>query len=120
MDAFISFVLEPCAKLTRQLNGHRYILLLIVNVMFNIDQESKKNRTAIFWNVWILLAMPATWLAWSLISFIVCIISLVWRVGTREDGLKYISRDQALIPRIIASSIFALGFIYFILIISTL
>jgi len=80
-----------------------------------------KSRTSIFWNVWILLAMPAIWLAWSLISFIVCMISFVWRAGTPQDGIdRRLSRDQALIPRIFASCVFAIGFIYFILIVSTL
>ena len=31
-------------------------------------QEAQTSRTGIFWNVWVLLAMPATWLAWQ-VSF---------------------------------------------------
>ena len=86
-----------------------------------VVQESKTSRTSIFWNVWILLAMPAIWLAWSLISFIVCMISFVWRAGTPQDGIdRRLTRDQALVPRIVASCVFAIGFIYFILIVSTL
>jgi len=27
-------------------------------------QEAQKLRTRIFWNIWVLLAMPATWLTW--------------------------------------------------------
>jgi hypothetical protein len=30
----------------------------------NLPQEAKKSRTLIFWNVWVLLAMPAVWLSW--------------------------------------------------------
>ena len=31
-------------------------------------QELQKSRTGIFWNFWVLLAMPAAWLAWQ-VSF---------------------------------------------------
>ena len=85
-----------------------------------VVQESKTRRTSIFWNVWTLLAMPAIWLAWSLISFIVCMISFVWRTGTPQDMDKRLSRDQALIPRIVVSCVFAFGLVYFILIVFTL
>ena len=29
-----------------------------------ILQEAKKSKTVIWWNVWVLLAMPAIWLTW--------------------------------------------------------
>jgi len=30
----------------------------------SIFQEAQRTKTAILWNVWVLLAMPAVWLAW--------------------------------------------------------
>lgn len=27
-------------------------------------EEGQQSKTSIFWNVWVLLAMPTTWLAW--------------------------------------------------------
>ncbi len=33
-----------------------YILMLL--------QEAQKSKTVIWWNVWVLLAMPAIWLTW--------------------------------------------------------
>ncbi|KAF8972432.1 hypothetical protein BDZ97DRAFT_832381 [Flammula alnicola] len=32
--------------------------------------EAKKTKTVIWWNVWVLLAMPAIWLTWSIILYI--------------------------------------------------
>ena len=33
--------------------------------MFIFVQEAQKMKTSIWWNVWVLLAMPAVWMAWS-------------------------------------------------------
>jgi hypothetical protein len=30
----------------------------------SVRQESEKSSTSIFWNVWVMLAMPAVWLGW--------------------------------------------------------
>ena len=35
----------------------------------NFFQESQTSRTGIFWNVCVLLVMPATWLAWQVFFF---------------------------------------------------
>ena len=35
----------------------------ILHISF-FPQEAQKTTTSIFWNVWVFLAMPATWLAW--------------------------------------------------------
>ncbi|KAF8147983.1 hypothetical protein B0H34DRAFT_679922 [Crassisporium funariophilum] len=84
-------------------------------------QEAQKSRTAIWWNVWVLLAMPAVWLAWSLVLYIVCIMAFVWRTGTVDDGPGGpMTRRTALIPRIVISVVLLLGVVYFILIASTL
>jgi len=86
-----------------------------------ILQESQQTQLVIWWNVWVLLAMPATWLAWSMILYIVCIMSFVWRTGTTADTDRGImSPSEARVPRVIVSVVFSLGLIYFGLIASTL
>jgi len=65
--------------------------------------------------------MPATWLAWSMILYIVCIMSFIWRTGTTADTDRgTMSPSEARIPRIIVSVVLSLGLIYFGLIASTL
>ncbi|KIM38484.1 hypothetical protein M413DRAFT_242292 [Hebeloma cylindrosporum] len=84
-------------------------------------QEAKRFRVGIFWNVWVLLAMPATWLAWSMIMYIVCIMSFVWRTGTTADVDRGpMTPEDALAFRIIVTVVLSLGLIYFVLIASTL
>ena len=65
-------------------------------------QEAQKTRTALFWNIWVLLATPAIWLAWSMISFCVSILSFVWRTGSQadQDGFTPLTPEQALGVRI--------------------
>jgi hypothetical protein len=78
-------------------------------------QEAGNDKTLIWWNAWVLLAMPAVWLAWSMILFTVGILSFVWRTGSTADPSE---RDklrprQALGPRIAITCVFALSLIYF-------
>ncbi|KDR85877.1 hypothetical protein GALMADRAFT_235010 [Galerina marginata CBS 339.88] len=90
-------------------------------------QEAQKTRTGIFWNVWVLLAMPATWLAWSMTLFVVTIMAFVWRTSpfpasqssTTNPSMLSIS-VQLLVPRIIISVVLSLGVVYFVLIAATL
>ncbi|KAF8964518.1 hypothetical protein BDZ97DRAFT_1815490 [Flammula alnicola] len=84
-------------------------------------EEAQRSKTSIWWNVWILLAMPATWLAWSMIAFIICIMSFVWRTGTIDDANRGpMTTSQALAPRITITIILCLGVVYFVLITNTL
>ncbi|KAF8886608.1 hypothetical protein CPB84DRAFT_1539785 [Gymnopilus junonius] len=84
-------------------------------------EEAQKSRTGIFWNVWVMLAMPATWLAWSMILYIVTIMSFVWRTTPfSEPSVVEETSAQILIPRIIISLVVALGLVYFFLIAATL
>ncbi|KAL6300097.1 hypothetical protein BKA93DRAFT_829381 [Sparassis latifolia] len=48
-------------------------------------EEAQKSETAVFRNIWILLATPAIWLAWSMISFRISILAFVWRTGSIAD-----------------------------------
>ncbi|KAF6743446.1 hypothetical protein DFP72DRAFT_126596 [Ephemerocybe angulata] len=85
--------------------------------------ESERSSTSIFWNVWVMLAMPAVWLAWSMIFYIITIMSFVWQTGPTisttnpEPPTTYLSSDlEILVPRIIISVVFGLGLVYLALI----
>ncbi|KAJ7132407.1 hypothetical protein C8R44DRAFT_612552, partial [Mycena epipterygia] len=82
--------------------------------------EAQKGSTSIWWNVWVLLAMPAIWLSWSIILFFVTIMSFVWLSGSSQDATDFIvSPRAALGPRIGLTVVFSLGVIYFVLIVRT-
>ncbi|KAJ3539089.1 hypothetical protein NMY22_g4892 [Coprinellus aureogranulatus] len=87
--------------------------------------EAKKSKV-FYWNVWVLLAMPAVYLAWSLLLFVCCIMSFVWRTGIPEpepdpnaEAKKSDPVAMHMILRTIVSFILALGLIYGALIVST-
>ncbi|KAL1728173.1 hypothetical protein EV714DRAFT_215745, partial [Schizophyllum commune] len=82
--------------------------------------EAQKTTTNVFWNVWVMLAMPAVWLLWSvasIISFIVSIMAFVWRAGEPADLIA--SPSQLLASRVIVSVALALGAVYFLLVVRT-
>ncbi|KAF7345430.1 hypothetical protein MVEN_01561000 [Mycena venus] len=82
--------------------------------------EAQKTTPGIWWNVWVLLAMPAVWLAWSIISFLTCIMSFIWLSGSSQDQLDFaVSPRTALGLRIGLTAVFSLGVIYFGLIVRT-
>ncbi|KAF5313564.1 hypothetical protein D9611_010192 [Ephemerocybe angulata] len=83
--------------------------------------ESERSSTSIFWNVWVMLAMPAVWLGWSMTFYIICVMSFVWQTGPTSSPSTvspvYLPSDpQILIPRIIISLFLGLGVFYLILI----
>ncbi|KAF5353994.1 hypothetical protein D9756_006877 [Leucocoprinus leucothites] len=83
--------------------------------------EARKMRTVIWWNVWVMLAMPAIWLSWSIVSYIVCIMSFLWRTGSTLDGsILPLTPELAFWPRLVISLMLALGVVYFVLITMTL
>jgi hypothetical protein len=74
----------------------------------------ESQKTNIVWNVWVMLAMPAFWLVWSIILFIIGIMSFVWR-GTahaRED--MRITEKDALMIRIGTTILLSIGIFYFL------
>ncbi|KAJ7476957.1 hypothetical protein B0H11DRAFT_2194740 [Mycena galericulata] len=85
-------------------------------------EEARKTDTLIWWNVWTLLAMPAVFLAWSVIFFIISITSFVWRTGSvlDPDERQSLGRHAVLGPRIAITVVLLLGLLYFALIIATL
>jgi hypothetical protein len=82
-------------------------------------QEAQKTETAIFWNVWVLLALPGVWLAWSVLAFIVAIMSFVWRTGASGETHAGLSARAELGPRIGVTCQVVLGLVYFVLVIRT-
>ncbi|EGO01437.1 hypothetical protein SERLA73DRAFT_70623 [Serpula lacrymans var. lacrymans S7.3] len=85
-------------------------------------EEARKMNTLIWWNVWVLLAMPAVWLAWSMILFVATILSFVWRTGSTADPAtpNSLPPPGATGPRVAITAVFVVGMIYFALIIKTL
>jgi hypothetical protein len=77
----------------------------------------------------VLLAMPAVWLAWSMLLFLAAILSIVWHFPTPQTNNvndATTSNDarrhtrETLIARIAVTCIFMLGLVYFALILVTL
>ncbi|KAF6743521.1 hypothetical protein DFP72DRAFT_124143 [Ephemerocybe angulata] len=85
-------------------------------------EEARKTKTLIWWNVWVMLAMPAVWISWAMLFFLSSILSFVWRTGSEADPevRPPLSRKAALGPRIAITLVFALGMIYLLMIIRTL
>ncbi|KAF9564916.1 hypothetical protein CPC08DRAFT_630547, partial [Agrocybe pediades] len=82
--------------------------------------EAKKTKTSILWNVWVMLAMPAIWLTWSIILYIACIMSFIWRTSPQDSNPSNpLSSTILLIIRTVISSILGIGFIYGVLILRT-
>ncbi|PCH41740.1 hypothetical protein WOLCODRAFT_132098 [Wolfiporia cocos MD-104 SS10] len=84
-------------------------------------EEAQKTKTAIMWNIWVLLAAPAIWLAWSMIAFCVSILSYVWRTGSVADQNppSPLTDTQAVGVRVALSVVFALGLLQFAMIVHT-
>ncbi|TDL18534.1 hypothetical protein BD410DRAFT_793250 [Rickenella mellea] len=83
------------------------------------SKETRATKTNIFWNVWIMLAMPAVWLAWSIVAFCVAILAFIWTTGSAADNPTPPSRHATLGPRIAMSVFFALGLVYLIFVLHT-
>ncbi|KAJ7581660.1 hypothetical protein C8J56DRAFT_865920 [Mycena floridula] len=74
---------------------------------------AEKQKTAIFWSPAVMIAMPVVWISWSLILFLVCIMTYVWRSQSIDDPLiRTTTAGVALGTRIAISSILLLGIIY--------
>ncbi|KAH9962450.1 hypothetical protein BC827DRAFT_1130505 [Russula dissimulans] len=82
-------------------------------------EEAQRTETAIFWNVWVLLALPGVWLAWSVLAFVVAIMSFVWRTGARDESHAALTQAQEYGPRIGITCQLLLGLVYFAFVIRT-
>ncbi|KAJ6551437.1 hypothetical protein B0H19DRAFT_863405, partial [Mycena capillaripes] len=84
----------------------------------SLAMEAQNVTASIWWNVWVLLAMPAIWLSWSIITFFASIMSFIWLTGSSQDKPNVVlSARAALGPRIGLTFVFAVGLIYFVLIV---
>src|SRR5258708_135369 len=81
-------------------------------------EMAEQTTTSITWNVWIFLSMPAVFLCWSLVSFIIAILTFVWTSGT-DNPPASISPTAATGPRVFITLAFVLGLIYFVAVIRT-
>ncbi|KAH7099328.1 hypothetical protein BKA62DRAFT_314628 [Auriculariales sp. MPI-PUGE-AT-0066] len=114
--------LSLCAALFALIYGCTFILRF--GTMRRMEKaaqwahDAQRTQTDIFWNVWVLLATPAIWLAWSVIFFIVTILAFLWTSGTTNPPHTP-SWDQALGPRVFVTCVFVLGLVYFLLVITT-
>ena len=53
-----------------------------------VSKAAVQTSTPPYWNIWLFLALPAVWLAWSLIFFIIFsagLLSFIWTSGDRRD-----------------------------------
>jgi hypothetical protein len=88
-------------------------------------QDTKTMTSPLIWNIWTFLSLPAAWLAWSGLFFCVTIASFVWTSGDRQtpflnwDGNGGVVVDVlhpistvVLVPRVLISALFLIGFVY--------
>ncbi|KAF9044114.1 hypothetical protein BJ165DRAFT_1389965 [Panaeolus papilionaceus] len=80
----------------------------------NIRDEVRKQHTH-FSSTWVMLAMPAVWLGWSIFWFTICTMSLLWRTGAAEDKYRQPSTGRPiLVPRVLVAVLLALGLIHLV------
>lgn len=84
-------------------------------------QEARKANRRVLWNVWVLLVMPAIWLAWSMVLFVISILSFVWRTGASDDPEQRapLARKDVLGPRIAITGVLVLWVVYLVFILRT-
>ncbi|KAK7007457.1 hypothetical protein R3P38DRAFT_3212617 [Favolaschia claudopus] len=66
--------------------------------------EARRQYATVWWNTWVLLAMPAVW---SIIAFLTCIMSFIWLSGSSQDVV-----DVTLSPRVALGSRIGLTAVY--------
>ncbi|TFK68338.1 hypothetical protein BDN72DRAFT_960327 [Pluteus cervinus] len=117
--AFISMVCALMSLLYGCIYSIRFFDLKKPYKAFPWTEHAKKNQLNPFWNVWVFLGMPAIWLVWSLIAYLVAIMAYVWRVGGDGTAVKA-SPGCILDLRIVVTLVLCLGLVYLCLIIGTL
>ncbi|TFK67679.1 hypothetical protein BDN72DRAFT_879516 [Pluteus cervinus] len=116
--AFVSMVCALMSLLYGCMYSIRFFDLRKSYKALQWAEDARKNQLNPFWNVWVFLALPAIWLVWSLVAYLVCIMAYVWRVG--NEPTIQTSQRRILELRIMVTCVLFLGLIYLCLTISTL
>ncbi|KAJ2920839.1 hypothetical protein H1R20_g2834, partial [Candolleomyces eurysporus] len=77
-------------------------------------QNKGLSLRSLIWNVWLMLALPAIWLIWSLLFYITCIMVLIWSVKIRGSPAEF-NRPVAYAARVVISLILTAGFAYLVM-----
>ncbi|KAF8624608.1 hypothetical protein AX17_007101 [Amanita inopinata Kibby_2008] len=77
--------------------------------------DALNTSRSVWWNVFILLALPSVWLAWSLTLFLVCIMAVVWQTSNNLKGLGLLP----LSVQIAVSAFLFVGLVYLGLVVFT-
>ncbi|KAF4610747.1 hypothetical protein D9613_006571 [Agrocybe pediades] len=82
--------------------------------------EAQRTNSVIWWNVWVLLAMPSIWLTWAIISYIACIMSFIWLTTPQGDVPAIALSPTAIFAvRVCITGVLGLGVLYGALILDT-
>ncbi|TFK63961.1 hypothetical protein BDN72DRAFT_775248 [Pluteus cervinus] len=82
-------------------------------------ENAQRNQLNPFWNIWVFMAMPAIWLVWSLVAYLICLMAYIWRV--EGDNLATKTPTRCILGlRIVVSCVLFLGLMYLCLIINAL
>ncbi|PFH49834.1 hypothetical protein AMATHDRAFT_97707, partial [Amanita thiersii Skay4041] len=73
---------------------------------------------SIWWNVFILLALPSVWLAWSLILFLICTMAVIWQTASHTTNLRGLGSIPLSVQVAISAFLFV-GGIYLCLVLNT-
>ncbi|KAF8638488.1 hypothetical protein AX17_002176 [Amanita inopinata Kibby_2008] len=80
--------------------------------------DARNISRSIWWNVFILLALPSVWLAWSLTLFLICTMAIVWKAASHTRDPHGIG-PLPLSVQITVSAFLLVGLIYLVLVVST-
>ncbi|EDR00392.1 uncharacterized protein LACBIDRAFT_314305 [Laccaria bicolor S238N-H82] len=125
---------DPITKNTAQLSlicalmglVYGYIYMVRFGTMRSIfrsskwEEEVRGTSSATWWNVQVLLAMPAVSTSWSMLLFLASIISFVWLDGSVNDSSPPLNATAGLGPRVAVTGVLVIGMVYFAMIMKTL
>ncbi|KZT51812.1 hypothetical protein CALCODRAFT_503052 [Calocera cornea HHB12733] len=81
-------------------------------------EAAQESQTNPIWNVWIFLALPSVFLAWSLIFFIATILAYTWTSDPTVPP-EYLAAPRSWISRAFVSSVVVLGMLALCGVVST-